>query len=556
MTTPTVISYVLGRLKDVGIDDIFGVTGDFAFPVTDAIVTHPEINWIGCCNELNAAYAADGYARIRGVGAVCTTYGVGELSALCGVAGSYAEQLPVFHLTSMPNRTTQTDRAVVHHTLGNGESGLFRAMADHVVAASAVITPANAAAETERLIAAALYHRRPVYLAFPADVVDQPILARADAVGLPRSLDRSLSAAADAVHRLLDSATSACVLPGVILRRTGLADAARRFIEVADLPFATMFADKSVLDETHPNYVGMYDGRLMDEAVREFVESCDVVVNLGAVLSDLSTGAFTAQLDPSRTIDISLHHTRAGGIRYDDVEMGDILRDLAGRKFRVRSRPRLDPESLGPVTGSGSDPITAAALYPRWAEFLREDDIVFAESGTCSMGLAFAPLPRGARFDNQTLWAAVGWATPASFGAAVAAPERRLVLITGDGAHQFTAQEISQFARRGLRPVIFVLNNSGYLSERMLSRDPGTPYNDVAAWNYAELPRALGAADWYTVRVATCGELDDALTEAAGNDRACYIEVLTGTYEAPPLSVRLSASAKSLYNQTSLYNRT
>ena len=165
---PSVIEYVLGRLHDIGVTDVFGVPGDFAFPVQDALVAHPDINWIGCCNELNAGYAADGYARIRGVGAVSTTYGVGELSAINAVAGSYAEHLPVFHLTGMPDRAAQADRALVHHTLGNGEFELFRKMADIVVAASAIITPANAVAETERLIAEALYNRRPVYMAFPS----------------------------------------------------------------------------------------------------------------------------------------------------------------------------------------------------------------------------------------------------------------------------------------------------------------------------------------------------------------------------------------------------
>ena len=155
-TTPTVIEYVLRRLHEIGVDDVFGVPGDFAFPVQDSIVAHPDLNWIGCCNELNAGYAADGYARIKGVAAVSTTYGVAELSAIAAVAGSYAEHLPVFHLTGMPDLATQGDRALVHHTLGNGEFELFRKMADTVVGASAIITPDNAVAETERLIAEAL----------------------------------------------------------------------------------------------------------------------------------------------------------------------------------------------------------------------------------------------------------------------------------------------------------------------------------------------------------------------------------------------------------------
>ena len=363
-------------------------------------------------------------------------------------------------------------------------------MADTVVGASAIITPANVVFETERLIAEALYNRRPVYMAFPADLVNKPILASSDPLALPSSDPTALAAATDAIIRTLDAAPKACVLPGLLLDRLGLSDKAGKLIDVTGLPFATMFADKSVLDEDHANYIGMYDGKLMEETVREFVETCDAVITVGTMQTDFNTGAFTAHLDPARTIDIGLHRTTVGPVVYQNVEMADILNELAGHTWSPREPAGIRPTSLGPVSGSGTDPITADALYPRWANFVKSDDIVIAETGTCSMGLAFAQLPHGARFYNQTLWGAIGWATPASFGAAVAASDRRVLLVTGEGSHQLTAQEIGQFHRHGLKPIIFVLNNSGYLIERLLCNDPAIAYNDVAAWNYAELPRA------------------------------------------------------------------
>jgi len=546
----TVIEYILGRLHDLGVNDIFGVPGDYAFPLHDAIVAHPDVNWVGCCNELNAGYAADGYARVQGVGAVTTTYGVGELSAISAVAGSYAENLPVFHLVGMPTLATQANRSLVHHTLGNGQFDLFRSMADTVTGASAIITPANAVAETERLIAEALYNRRPVYMALPSDVVDKPILAQSDPLPVPVSDSTALAAVTDAVVGAVEAASTACVLPGILVDRLGLREVAQQFVEAADLPFATMFADKSVLEEDHPNYIGMYDGQLMDPAVREFVETCDVVVAFGTMATDFNTGAFTSNLDPAKIVKIDLHSTRVGSTVYQGVEMADLLRALAGRSWSTRRRGGPRPEQLGPVSGSGADPITADGLYPRWAEFLRPDDIVVAETGTSSMGLAFAQLPHGARFHNQTLWGAIGWATPAALGAAVAAPNRRLVLFTGEGSHQLTAQEIGQFHRLGLKPIIFVLNNNGYLIERMLCTDPDIAYNDVAPWNYTELPHALGCEDWFTPRVSTCAELDAALATAAEGTGAAYIEVMTGTYEVPPLVQKLHENVKTLYNMS------
>jgi indolepyruvate decarboxylase len=545
----TVIEHVLARLNDIGISEVFGVPGDYAFPVEDAIVNFPGVEWVGCCNELNAAYAADGYARIRGIGAVNTTYGVGELSAINAIAGAYAEHLPVFHLVGMPGMPTQTGHALVHHTLGNGEFDLFRKMAEPVVCASAIMTPQNVAYQTERLIAEALYHRRPVYMAFPADVANQMVVSRAQPLDPPISDPKNLRSATDAILNALEGAHTACILPGLLAARAGIREVLQSFVDASGLPFATMFMDKSVLDEQQPAYMGMYDGRLMDEPVRRFVESCDWVLVIGAMMTDINTGAFTARLEPEKTIDIRHHRTHVGSKVYPNVEMKDVLAELTRRVTKRSAKSPIQPVSLGTVGGSGSDLITVEALYPRWANFLKPNDILFAETGTSSMGLAFALMPEGATFHNQTLWGAIGWATPAAFGAAVAAPNHRLVLVTGEGSHQLTVQEISQFGRRGLKPIVFVLNNSGYLIERLLCKNPAIAYNDVASWRYSEIPHALGCDGWFTARVTTCGEFDQALKAAGRGDTAAYIEVVTDPYAASPLSMKLHESVKTLYRQ-------
>jgi indolepyruvate decarboxylase len=309
-----------------------------------------------------------------------------------------------------------------------------------------------------------------------------------------------------------------------------------------------MFADKSVLGEDHPNYIGMYVGRLMGDPVREFVESCDVVVMLGTMLTDGNTAGNTVRLDPSRTINIDHHRTTVGAKVYRNVEMAHILAELAARATKRAQRPAITPETLGPIVGGGEDAITADALYPRLASFFRPGDVILTDTGTSSLGLALAQLPHGAEFHNQTLWASIGWATPAAFGAAVGARDRRLILITGEGSHQMTAQEISQFDRCGLRPIVFVLNNSGYLSERMLCKDMALAYNDIADWNYSELPHALGCQGWFTARVSSCGVLDDALKTAEQADSTAYIEVVTDAYEAPPMYKKLHENVQSFYN--------
>ncbi|MFF1649884.1 thiamine pyrophosphate-dependent enzyme [Streptomyces sp. NPDC058240] len=332
--------------------------------------------------------------------------------------------------------------------------------------------------------------------------------------------------------------------------RAGLESDLQKVLDASGIPFATMMADKGVLNEHQDSYVGMYDGKLMDESVRAFVEGADRVLLVGALMNDFNTGAFTARLDPARVIDIRHHHVRVGPVTYQSVEMKDLLDRLA-RELPKRSWPKPS----GPVTriaaGNGNGKITADSLYPRWEGFLKPEDIVVAETGTSSMGMVFAKLPEGATFHNQTLWGSIGWATPAAFGAALAASanggKKRVVLITGEGSHQLTAQEISQMGRYGLKPVVFLLNNNGFLIERLLCKDPDIEYNDLAQWHYANLPKTLGCDDWYTARVTTLTELDQALEQAQNADSGVYIEIVTGEYESPPLAKKMHDSVDTLY---------
>jgi indolepyruvate decarboxylase len=380
----TVIEHVLSRLRDIGIKDVFGVAGDFAFPINDAVSANNDMRWIGSCNELNAGYSADGYARIRGMAAVCTTYGVGELSAINGIAGSYAENLPIFHLVGMPASRTQAAHRLVHHTLGNGEFELFYKMTEPVVCARTIMTPENCAVETERLITAALYHRRPVYMAFPTDYATASVVGTARPIPDPKSDPNALAAAVKAVLGAFEAAKTVCIRQATDL------------VKSSNLPFATMFADKCVLDESLPNYIGMYDGKLMNEEVRAFVEGCDLALGIGAVLTDINSGSFTARIDRSKSINILHHSVRVGEAIYNNVEMKDMLVALTAK---VSRRDLKVPKAvgLGKPVGASRDNITVEYLYPRWESMLREGDILFAETGTSSMGMAFANCPRGPR---------------------------------------------------------------------------------------------------------------------------------------------------------------
>ena len=545
----TVIEYVLERLQALGINEVFGVAGDYAFPIEDAVCESDTLRWIGNCNELNAAYAADGYARIKGVAALSTTFGVGELSALNGLAGSYAEHLPVFHLVGMPASGVQKNHRLVHHTLGNGDFDVFYQMSQHLSCAYAILTPENCIDETERLIAAALKERRPVYMGFPSDYAVMPVIANGKhkKAESQKSDAQSLNAAVNAILEKLNASQKACIIPGILTARLGYSDDVQAIIDKTGLPYATMFMDKSIVSESNPTYMGIYNGKLMNVQVGEFVESCDCILGIGAVLTDFNSGSFTASISPEQRINILADQVKVGSAVYPNVMMKEVLDKLQTLVPSLKHQG-IAAQGLGEPRQGDNGQITAQYLYPRLEKMFKDDDIVIAETGTASMGLGFALLPKDAQFHNQTLWGSIGWATPAAFGAAIAAPNKRVILVTGEGSHQLTAQEISQFARFGLKPIIFVLNNDGYLIERLLCKEPEAYYNDLPQWNYAQLPAALGCTDWYCQKVTTCDELDAAIKHAEVTDSAVYIEIVMDRYAASDLAKKLGKSVASLYS--------
>ncbi|OAT22611.1 alpha-keto acid decarboxylase family protein [Proteus myxofaciens] len=547
----TVIKYLLNSLYDLGIHDIFGVAGDYAFPIEDTVCNSERMRWIGNCNELNAAYAADGYARVKGVAALSTTFGVGELSAINGIAGAYAENLPIFHLVGMPASGVQNSKRLVHHTLGNGDFDVFYELGQRLACAHTILTPDNCIEETARLINTALKERRPVYIGIPSDYALMPInspqntsvVSPVSSVSNKENLEKAIST----IIKKITHSEKICVLPGILSSRFGVDEKVQTLIDKTGLPFATMFMDKSVLSESHPQYVGMYDGQLMTPQVRNFVENSEYIIGIGAILSDFNTGCFTAKINPEQFINIMPDYVEIGDEKFTSVHMDDVItRLIEALSYKIYSIPKA--QSLNNNTQFHHEKITAEYLYPKLEAFFKPNDIIFSETGTCSMGLGFALLPENAKIHNQTLWGSIGWATPASFGAAIAAPESRIILVTGEGSHQLTVQEISQFIRFGLKPIILVLNNDGYLIERLLCDYPDAYYNDLAQWNYHQLPQAFGATDWYCQKVTSTNELDEALKIASSNTSACYIEIVTDKYESSELAQKLNEFKSALYS--------
>lgn len=542
---PTVAEYAVARLAALGISHVFGVPGDYSFPFNDAIEANADLTWVASANELNAAYSADGYARVRGAAILNTTYGVGELSALAGVMGSKAERLPVFHLVGQPSARLQRGRKIVHHTLGDGVFGNFEAASASAACVTANLTPQNAIAEMDRVIATAMRHRQPAYITVAQDLANMDVIgepadgaelhADLHAAGGPVSDPRHLNEAVDAVLSALESAGTAVALPAFTVARYGLKDAVRQFIEKSGMPYATTPMDKATLSEASPQFAGIYNGLLSTPGTAAIVESADVVLNIGGVaFADFNTFGWTDNIDPKKMITIWPDYVELNGRTYGPVSMSDVIAALTDRTPAFSFEPQA-PEPAAALPGEPGDAISSPAMYPRIQAFLRPDDIVFCETGLVVTGISPMPFPDNARYHNQTLWGSIGWATPAAFGASLADPTRRVILITGDGSHQLTANEIGVMGRYGSTLTAIVVNNGLYAVEEFLALEAGHEYNVLAPWNYADIPAAMGCNDWYVARVTTVAEFDTALAEAAARaGSAAYLEVVVGPGDVPP----------------------
>ena len=388
MQTMSVADTIVQRIVDEGVAHCFGVAGDYLFPMCNAVESSPSVKWIGCANELNAAYAADGYARIRGAGMLATTYGVGELSALNGVMGAKAERSLVFHVVGMPSYQNQRLSKIAHHTLGDGHFGNFAGLSAAAACCSALINPDNCIIEMERVIGEARRNNQPAYILVPSDYALAPVTPGDVRRLTLRSSAAMLKKAVEVVTERLRGARSVIVLPAFTIARLGLQKEFREAIEALGFPFATMLMEKCIIDESHPQFAGLYAGAMSAQSTREIVEGADLVLDLGGVsLNDITTAAYSAKLDPARFITIGLNDVRMGEKVIGGVRLADMLVELG--KLKLNTPPfRRTVESAPPISGKPSDKITMDALYPRYAAFVRAGDTVVLETGSSTLGLA------------------------------------------------------------------------------------------------------------------------------------------------------------------------
>ena len=517
MSTYTVSDYLLDRLVELGVGHVFGVPGDFTLTFLDHVVTHPKLAWVGCANELNAGYAADGYARLRGMAALTTTFGVGELSAINAVAGSFAEHVPVVHVVGSPSSDAQAAQRMVHHSLGDGVFTHFEQMHRHITCARAALTVQNATAEIDRVLGEVRDRRLPGYLLVPTDVGQAPVQAPAGPLAAP--IDRTDPAAlqqfSEAAATLIDTATDTAdvsVLAGLLVHRFDAVQPLKDLLRWGT-PHATSAWSKSLVDETDPAFLGLYAGGVSTPSVRSTIENAPVLIVAGVQFTDLNSGFFTHRIPRERTIELGANTASVGEVSFGPITIGAALGELARL---VSTLPRgavpqaSSPFHQAPATAT-DQPLGQDTLWGQVAEFLRPQDVVVADQGTSFYGMATQRLPSDVVFIGQPLWASIGYTVPALLGALLAAPGRRGVLLIGDGAAQMTVQELSTMLRWELPATVIVVDNDGYTVERAI-HGPEAEYNDIASWDWTTLIKAFAPhQEVSALRVGTVEELARAL---------------------------------------------
>lgn len=552
MRTPyCVADYLLERLSQCGAEHLFGVPGDYNLQFLDHVIDSPDIRWVGCANELNAAYAADGYARCKGVAALLTTFGVGELSAMNGIAGSFAEYLPVLHIVGAPSSVSQRKGELLHHTLGDGEFHHFYHMSKPITSAQAILTEQNACHEIDRVLSVMMRERRPGYLMLPADVAKKPATPPVNALittGDPAD-NACLTAFREVVEARLTGSQRMALLADFLVLRYGLKDALQKWVEASPMAHATMLMGKGIFDERLPGFYGTYHGAASDERVRSAIEDADVVICVGTRFTDTLTAGFTHQLTAAQTIEIQPHAARVGERWFTDIPMAqavDVLAALCQRQSAAQALP-VRQAALSHETHEGA--LTQDNFWQTLQTFIRPGDIILADQGTAAFGASALRLPAEVNFIVQPLWGSIGFTLAAAFGAQTACPDRRVIVLTGDGAAQLTIQEMGSMLRDNQHPVILVLNNEGYTVERAI-HGATQRYNDIALWNWTQIPHALcqnaQAECW---RVSETVQLAEVLEKVAHSERLSLIEVMLPRDDIPPL---LSAITKALEARNSL----
>jgi indolepyruvate decarboxylase len=534
---------IIEVVKQLGVKHIFGVPGDYNLRFLDFIEESKDVNWIGNCNELNASYAADGYARENGIGVLVTTHGVGELSAANGIAGSFAHNVSVLHIVGYPSSVVIDTDVPVHHTLGNYKKNNFLEAFNPISGATTILTELNFIEEINRVISNMLVTKKPAYLGIPTNLLDMEVSQNIEDIyfRFKNSDSYMVEEVGSIISERFNDAKKPMFLLGVNIARFGWREKVTELLKKIDLKFTTTLMGKSIIKDIElakANYIGIYAADYSTDGVVELMQDSDCIISIGTVETDLNTGGFSEDgIDYDNVITIRPQSVKIGKKVYSGISI-DMLLEYMEENFKKKDKLYkeicLSDEC---IVEDRDENLNQKEFWPFVAKnIIQEGDIVVAEAGSALFGLLPQNLPAGIDFVSQILWASIGYTLPAAVGSAIAAPKRKVLLFIGDGSFQLTAQEISLIKKYDLNVTVFLINNDGYTIERAI-HGPNESYNDIYMWKYLDLAKSLGIQK--TKSIKTFKELFE-LEDYIKRDGAKMIELFFEKLDYPPLLKKIS----------------
>jgi TPP-dependent 2-oxoacid decarboxylase len=567
-------SYLIQRLYDNGVRHIFGVPGDFVLGFYQELVQSNKLKVINTCDEQGAGFAADAYARINGLGAVCVTYCVGGLKIVNTTAQAFAEKSPLVVISGAPGMKERQKNPLLHHKVRDFDTQ--QKIFEHVTVDSVLIdNPSTAAKDIDRVLSSAIRYKRPVYIELPRDKVLEPIpiynqdqymdssstkYSKSVKEGgeFETDMDSMQEALGEAIE-MINSSKQPVIVAGVELHRFGLQDKLLHLTAKTNIPVVATVSSKSVISEDHRLYLGLYEGAMGHQSVREYVESSDCLILLGALMTDIDFSISPTPIEPSKSIYVTSEKLSIKHHNFENILLRDFLTSLIeaplGRKNvaivgkqdedtnMIRRNNDYDNRCYGSskymmhFAAIKNQKITIKRLFERLNLSITDNVIVIADVGDSLFGALNLTIHGQTDFLSPAYYSSMGFAVPAAIGAQLANPILRPIVIVGDGAFQMTGMEVSTISRFALNPVIIVLNNNGYGTERPMVDGP---FNDVLPWSYYRIPEVIGHGKGFVIE--TEGQLEEVLSAAENiySKELCILDVHLDIHDSSPALQRLT----------------
>jgi indolepyruvate decarboxylase len=526
----TVWEFIVERLHKAGVRDAFGIPGNYILDFYDRVQNSSKIRMISCTSGLNACHAADAYARVNGVGVVLATYCVGGFSLLNAYACARAEESPVIFISGSPGVKDKNQDLRVHHAVADAfdcQHYVFKKMS---CAHTILDNPSLAGYEIDRVIDSVKSKKQPGYIELPRDMVNSVITYDSWSLGTPPasqvSDDINLQEALSEAVSWINSAKKPVILAGVEISRYNLGKQLIKLAEQKNIPVATTLLGKSVVNERHPLSLGVYCGGLSNTAAETYVNESDCIIALGVLMTDVNFGTTQSNVLRRNMVLSTCHEMRIRNHSYSKVVFVDFFKGLTKAAIVEREEhvPRkIDETPFRPVPGTK---LTTTRLFAKIKTVVSDKMAIISDVGDSMFGAADLDT-NSDHFLCPAFYTAIGASVPSALGVQIANKKIRPLVIIGDGAFQMNSSELSSIGRLGLNPIVIILNNQGYLTERVFKDGS---YNDIPDWNYHKYPEMIGFGRGQ--KVTTEEELESAMDAALSSDSLFVINAVVEKWDA------------------------